>query len=149
MVRTTAGTGVEGCAACGSNIKRAAANYCLVCGKHLADGYEPLDAVRSSYRLHGKSFIGKAETIRLFEDNSNPISQTAWACVVYSMVPYLGILFLPLAIVIGGAGYFAAVRRPQTGGRRLAGAAIGLSLVILAAQAALWWLLYIIPELAV
>jgi hypothetical protein len=67
---------------------------------------------------------------------------------VYSMVPYLGILFVPLAVIAGGAGYFVSYRRPELGGRRLAAACISLSFVMLAVQLFLWWLLYLAPTLA-
>jgi len=83
----------------------------------------------------------------LFEQNKNTVSQTAWACLVYSFVPYIGILFVPFTFLIGGAGYLTAVRQPQLGGRRLALVSIGYSFVVLAVQIFLWWLLYIIPEL--
>ena len=139
------------CAACGAEARRETASFCLVCGKLLEEDYEPLDALRASYRLQGKSFavqkIEKEEVTNLFEQNKNTISQTAWACLVYSFVPYLGILFVPITIAIGGFGYFAAVRQPDLGGRKLALTSISLSFVVLAIQIFLWWLLYIIPEL--
>lgn len=72
----------------------------------------------------------------------------AWACFVYSLVPYLGILFIPFTFLVGGFGYFVSVRQPNLGGRKLALASFGLSFVVLAAQVFLWWLLYVIPELA-
>ena len=144
------------CTACGATRRRGNAKFCCVCGKRLSEDYEPLDTIRASYRLQNKSFdFGAAlapppaEIIDLFEQNKNSVSQTAWACVVYSMVPYLGILFVPLAFVIGGCGYFVAVRKPALGGRRLALVSFGLSLVVLLVQVFLWWLLYIIPELGV
>lgn len=71
----------------------------------------------------------------------------AWACLVYSFVPYLGILFVPFALFVGGFGYFRAYRQPQLGGRKLALVCIGLSFVILAVQIFLWWLLFVIPDL--
>ncbi len=130
---------------------RDSAKYCLDCGKLLTEDYEPLDSIRASYRLQGKTFIFNSLAARdqgnLFEENKNSISQTAWACVVYSMVPYLGILFVPFALVIAGAGYVAARRAPHLGGRRLALISVGVSFAVLAIQILLWWLLYIIPEL--
>jgi hypothetical protein len=78
----------------------------------------------------------------LFEMNENQASQTAWACLVYSFVPYLGILFVPIAFFAGGFGYFVSCRRPNLG---IVCAA--LSFVVLAIQILLWRLLYIIPEL--
>ena len=138
------------CSACGAAAQRETAKYCLICGKCLNEEYQPLDAFRASYRLQGKSFefSEKAEPAEdLFEQNKNQISQTAWACLVYSMVPYLGILFIPFTFFIGGFGYIVALRQPHLGGRKLALASVAISFIVLAVQIFLWWLLYIIPEL--
>jgi hypothetical protein len=139
------------CPACGGASRRDNAKFCLDCGKSLFEDYQPLDHVRASYRLQGKTFefrkAEEEETANLFERNKNTAAQTAWACLVYSMVPYLGILFIPFTVLIGGVGYAAAVRRPDLGGRRMALASLGLSFVVLLIQLFLWWLLYIVPEL--
>ena len=139
----------EICAACGAEARRAFANYCSVCGKRIDEGYEPLDAIRASHNLTNlliTPVLHSEEAKNLFEQDKNTISQTAWACVVYSMVPYLGILFLPFAFAVGSAGYVVSHRRPHLGGRRLSVICVILSVVILAVQLVLWWLLYIIPE---
>ena len=139
------------CSACGAEARRGNAKFCPVCGKLLREDYQPLDTLRASYRLQGKSFEFKRAEIEevkdLFEQNKNLVSQSAWACLVYSMVPYLGILFIPFTFCIGGFGYISALRQPQIGGRKLALISITLSFVVLAVQIFLWWLLYIIPEL--
>ena len=140
------------CSACGAEATRETAKFCLTCGKLLREDYEPLDTLRASYRLQGKSFgletPRKEETINLFQLNKNSVSETAWACFVYSLVPYLGILFIPLTIVVGSFGYIVSVNQPQLGGRKLSLASVGLSFVVLVVQVFLWWLLYIIPDLA-
>ncbi len=139
------------CVACGSEARRENARFCLVCGKFLREEYEPLDALRASYGLQGQSFLienaGREEVTDLFKQNENAVSQMAWACFVYSMVPYLGILFIPFTFLVGGFGYFVSVRQPHLGGRKLALISVGLSFAVLAIQLFLWWLLYIIPEL--
>lgn len=147
------------CAACGAAARRESAKFCQICGKFLNEGFQPLDSLRASYGMQGRSFDFQkngevvpsahegTEVKNLFEQNKNQISQTAWACLVYSFVPYLGILFVPFTFFIGGFGYAAALRQPDIGGRRLALVSILLSFVVLAAQIFLWWLLYIIPEL--
>ena len=139
------------CSACGAEARRAAAHFCQVCGKLLEEDYQPLDALRSSYRLQGQSFLvenaPREEIANLFEKNVNTVSQTAWACFVYSLVPYLGILFIPLTFIVGGYGYFVFLRQPHLGGRKLALVSIALSFIVLFVQIILWWLLYIIPEL--
>ncbi len=141
----------KNCSACGAEARRETAKFCLDCGKLLREDYQPLDALRASYRLQGQSFLientRREEITNLFEQNGNSISQMAWACFVYSLVPYLGILFVPLTFFIGGFGYFAYLRRPHLGGRKLTLISFGLSFVVLAIQVFLWWLLYIIPEL--
>lgn len=127
------------------------ANYCLVCGKMLIEDYQPLDTLRSSYRLQGKSFLlenaPREEVKDLFEINKNSVSETAWASFVYSMVPYLGILFVPVTLIIGGLGLVISVKNPALGGRKLSLISFGLSFPVLLFQIFLWWLLYIIPEL--
>jgi hypothetical protein len=139
------------CSACGMESRREDAKFCLTCGKLLREDYQPLDTLRASYRMQGKTFqianVQPEETVNLFERNENAVAHTAWACVVYSFVPYLGILFVPLAFVVAGFGYFVSYRQPNLGGRRLALACVVLSFVVLAVQIFLWWLLYIIPEL--
>ena len=139
------------CSACGAEARRGNAKFCLVCGKLLREDYQPLDTLRASYRMQGKTIEFQSAEIEelkdLFEQNKNTVSQTAWACLVYSFVPYLGILFIPFTFLIGGFGYLTALREPQLGGRRLALISISISFVVLAVQIFLWWLLYIIPEL--
>src|SRR5215203_1337465 len=139
------------CSACGTDARRGNAKFCLVCGKLLREDYQPLDRLRASYGLQGKAIEFEWAEIEeekdLFEQNKNTVSQTAWACLVYSFVPYLGILFIPFTFLIGGFGYLTALREPELGGRRLALISISISVVVLAVQLFLWWLLYIIPEL--
>ncbi|HEX9962482.1 MAG TPA: hypothetical protein VGB00_16220 [Pyrinomonadaceae bacterium] len=139
------------CSACGSEARRGNAKFCLTCGKLLREDYQPLDALRASYRMQGKTFSldqpKREEVENLFERNDNSVSETAWACVVYSFVPYLGILFVPLALLIGSFGVFVSYRKPRVGGRKLSLVSVGLSFVVLIVQIFLWWLLYIIPEI--
>ena len=137
------------CAACGEAAARRLP-YCPVCDKLMAEDYQPLDTIRSAHGLQRKTLFGKGEEqLDLFDQKKNTMSETAWACVVYSMVPYLGMLFIPFAVITGGLGYAVAIRQPHLGGRRLAVICVGTSLVILALQLLLWWLLYLIPELNV
>lgn len=140
------------CAACGAQARRPGAKFCLVCAKMLKEDYQPLDTYRSSHRLQGKSFLienAKREEITdLFARRENTVSQTAWACFVYSMVPYLGILFIPFTFIIGSFGVAVSYYRPDLGGRKLALTSMGMSFLVLTVQIIFWWLLYIIPELA-
>lgn len=139
------------CSACGARAQRFGARFCLVCGKLLKEGYQPLDRIRSSYNLQGKSFGFLASRTDhkddLFEINRNPVAETAWACFVYSLVPYLGILFIPFTLIIGSTAFTLSLARPELGGRKMSLASFSLSFVVLAVQVFLWWLLYIIPEI--
>jgi hypothetical protein len=138
------------CSACGAESEREGAKFCPVCGKLLVEDYQPLDSLRASYRLQGKFFLvenaKKEEISNLFPKNENAISETAWACVVYSFVPYLGILFVPLAFAVGFIGVAVSFQKPNLGGRKLALTSVAVSFIVLAIQVLLWWLLYIIPE---
>jgi hypothetical protein len=145
------------CSACGSDAQRRSAKFCSVCGKLLLEEYQPLDRFRASYRLQGKSFIVEKdrepennavkEAENLFDENKNSASETARAFVVYSLVPYLGILFCPFAILIGGIGIFVSCRKPYLGGGRTSVYSIALGFIMFAVQVFLWWLLYFIPEI--
>ena len=68
--------------------------------------------------------------------------------MVYSMVPYLGIVFIPLAIGLGLAGYVTSRRKSEAAGERRALFCISASIVLFGIQIFLWWLLYFIPESA-
>jgi hypothetical protein len=150
-MRASSVAGEKRCPACGGERSRGSARFCADCGKLLSEDYQPLDALRSSYGLQRRSLeIGKAAEPKapaLFEVEATATTQTAWACVVYSMVPYLGILFIPLAFAVSGIGYFSA-RTNVARNRRMALMCGGLSVVILVVKVGLWWLLYLIPKLA-
>ena len=143
---------IQNCMACGAEIERNLAKYCRVCGKDLREGFQPLDALRSAHRLQGKAIVFEKkqnfdQRENLFEINENGMSQTTWACFVYSLVPYIGILFIPLTFVFGGFSLIVSRRNPTLGGRKLAFVSMTLSFIVLAVQILLWWLLYIIPTL--
>lgn len=141
------------CSACGANANRAAAKFCAVCGKILTQDYAPLDRLWSSYNLQQRAKTNKVEKpvpteIKdLFEKPRNGAAATAMAFVVYSLVPYLGILFCPGAILMGGIGLAVSYQKPQLGGRQTATYSICLGAIVTAIQVLLWWLLYLIPEL--
>ena len=144
-------TANRNCSACGAEAKRELSRFCRVCGKLLTEDYQPLDRLRASYRLQGRKFQFESDLpeneINLFEENKNSASETASAFVVYSLVPYLGILFCPGAFLMGGIGAFVSYRKPFLGGGKSSIYSIVLSVIIFAIQILLWWLLYIIPEL--
>ena len=78
--------------------------------------------------------------------NRNNASTTALAFVTYALVPYLGILFCPGAVLMGGLGLFNSYRTPERGGRRASMFGLALGLLIFCAQLILWWILYKIPQ---
>lgn len=163
------------CPACGTLMRRAEARFCATCGRALAgaDGsYLPSDSLRASYHLQGRrgaetlaSRLRATEQARpetklttgggsaqggaradLFEHNRNGASTTALAFVTYSLVPYLGILFCPGALLLGGVGLLRALRSPHLGGRRASVMSIVYGVLITGAQIFLWWILYKVPE---
>ncbi len=75
-------------------------------------------------------------------------ASTAFAFVTYALVPYLGILFCPGALVFGGLGLVRAWRRPQPGHMRASATVLAVGLLVLCAQLLLWWTLYKVPEWA-
>lgn len=136
------------CSACGAPAQRRFAKYCLDCGKRLLESYQPLDNLRSSYRLQNQKFQSQTltETAPLFEKTKNAALELAWAFTVYSMVPYLGILFTPGAIFMSNVGAIKAYQRSQTDNLKSGLFNIILSLTIFGVQLLLWWLLYVVPE---
>jgi hypothetical protein len=80
--------------------------------------------------------------------NNNGASTTALAFVTYALVPYLGILFCPGAVLMGSVGLFNSYRVPERGGRRASYMGLIFGVLIFCAQLFLWWILYKIPEWA-
>jgi hypothetical protein len=139
------------CPACGAEASPPVPAYCSVCQKLMSEGYEPLDSIRSAHRLQrvGLSNVMVVESKDLFmSDEKNTASQLAWACFVYSLVPYLGILFIPLTFIFGVSGFLFSNARPELGGGSLAVKTMLYSVPVLAVQVLFWWLLYKIPEIA-
>ena len=81
----------------------------------------------------------------LFTRGAEPGSSTAWACVVYSLVPLLGIVFIPLAFAFG---VYSVLRPSEPRGSSDAIKLFVATVLILCAQLGLWWLLFLIPEMA-
>lgn len=78
----------------------------------------------------------------LFEEKKPFASSAVWACVVYSLVPLVGVVFFPLTIVFG----IAAVLTRDAVRRRSALVAMAAGAAILSAQLVLWWLLFMVPK---
>ena len=78
--------------------------------------------------------------------NISGVTATARAFVTYALVPYIGVIFCPGALLLGGVGLVRARRTPYMRDRRDAMVSIVFGLVVLCAQIALWWVLYKVPE---
>jgi hypothetical protein len=78
--------------------------------------------------------------------NRNGASTTALAFTTYALVPFLGILFVPGAVLIGVVGLIYSYHAPQKGGRRAAVASVLCGIAILGVQLLLWWIIVSVPE---
>lgn len=82
---------------------------------------------------------------QLFETaGDDAVAQVAWAGLVYSFVPYLGILFTPVAIIFGIIDLLRAKRR---GNIRRPVRGLAVAIILGAVQIFLWYLLYAVPKL--
>ncbi len=149
------------CPACGVEARRVDARYCSACGRFLDESYLPMDALRASYNLQQRrSAVSRNDSKASVKPlkstmssifparNSNGASTTALAFVTYSLVPYLGILFCPGAVLMGSVGLYNSFRAPERGGRRASYMGLTFGVLIFCAQLFLWWILYKIPEWA-
>ena len=79
----------------------------------------------------------------------NDIAATARAFATYSLVPYLGILFCPGAVVVGTFGVFRSYSSPGTRvARTTCYVSTAVGVIVLIAQLLLWWILYQVPAWA-
>jgi ribosomal protein L37E len=151
------------CRACGAVARRVEARYCSTCGHALGEDYFPTASLRASYRFErpsaprrsgalgrsrarrrpARATFGREATAR---EKGNGVSATALAFVTYALVPYLGILFCPGALLLGGFGLLRSRRAPHAAARREYALSFALGLLILCAQLLLWWILYKVPE---
>jgi hypothetical protein len=140
------------CPACGGVARRASARFCATCGRSLGAGdYLPTDTLRASYHhQHNRpplvpghqphrACIGRFGPAR--DPRAEPqdgVLRIARALVVYALIPYLGILFCPCAVIMGGSAWLYARRAPECGSPRAAVRYVILAIVIFYAQTFLW-----------
>ena len=77
--------------------------------------------------------------------NERNAADTARAFATYALVPYLGILFCPGALLMGGVSLINDYRF----GENSSSSSIAILLIAsveLVAQVALWWIMYQLPE---
>src|SRR5215210_1859047 len=118
------------CPACGAESRRGDARFCSTCGRSLEDSYLPADALRASYHLQHRPVARRKSqgpqrpkiqmTSTFSAPQGNGPATTALAFMTYSLVPYLGILFCPGAVLLGAVGLIYSLRAPQRGGRSAA-----------------------------
>jgi hypothetical protein len=75
---------------------------------------------------------------KMFDNEGNAAAGIALVLVFSALVPYIGLLFCPLAIMAGCGGLFEARLMPRAGGARLAASCIVFAFVIAGAQVLLW-----------
>ena len=74
------------------------------------------------------------------------LAATARAFATYALVPYLGILFCPGAVLVGSFGIMRSYRgEGNEGARTNCYVSIVLGFLILIIQLLLWWILYKVP----
>src|SRR5437660_5249129 len=155
------------CPACGAGARRMDARYCSTCGRSLGEDYFPTDSLRASYRFERPPASQRPRLARepkyvrtrrrrparaafriesMQRNNRSGVSATALAFVTYALVPFLGILFCPGAVLLGGFGLLRSRRAPHARSRRDSALSFALGLLILFAQLLLWWILYKVPE---
>jgi hypothetical protein len=77
------------------------------------------------------------------------LADTARAFATYSLVPYLGILFCPGAVVVGTVGVVRSYASEQASeGRHVCYVSTIVGVVVLVIQLLLWWILYRVPQWA-
>lgn len=79
------------------------------------------------------------------KDKGRSLAATARAFATYSLVPYLGILFCPGAVVIGSLGIVESYRARDSEYRLACYISMIVGLLVLAGQSLLWWILYKVP----
>jgi hypothetical protein len=79
-------------------------------------------------------------------DKLPDLAATARAFATYSLVPYLGILFCPGAVVVGTVGVVRSYSSPHlSAGRKVCYVSTVAGVIVLIAQLLLWWILYQVP----
>lgn len=80
------------------------------------------------------------------EDDRGGLAATAKAFATYSLVPYLGILFCPGAVLIGSFGVARSYRNgDEARHRKSYYISLIAGVVVLVVQTLLWWILYKVP----
>jgi hypothetical protein len=81
----------------------------------------------------------------MLSSQTSDVAATARAFATYSLVPYLGILFCPGAVLVGLFGVVKSYRKTKDGSRTICYLSALFGLVIFGLQLLLWWMLYKVP----
>ncbi|HEV2799742.1 MAG TPA: hypothetical protein VGW12_04550 [Pyrinomonadaceae bacterium] len=142
------------CPACGAAARRTDAHYCATCGRALRErAYAPADSLLASYHQQrnrpamlfettaASVSVQSAARVSVFDNGGNVSAAIAFVLICSALVPFVGILFCPLAIFAGGVGLFEAWLVPRVGGARLAACCIGSGFLIAGFQVLLFQLI--------
>jgi hypothetical protein len=142
------------CPACGTAARRTDAHFCATCGRGLRErAYAPADSLLASYHqqrnrpatlfkpVAATASPRSAARLRVFDNEGNASAAIAFVLICSALVPFIGILFCPLAVFAGGLGLFEAWLVPRVGGARLAACCIGFGFLIAGAQVLLFRLI--------
>ncbi|MFL6210279.1 MAG: hypothetical protein ACJ74W_15590 [Pyrinomonadaceae bacterium] len=152
------------CPACSALARRTNAHFCATCGRGLQTvDYLPTDTLRASYHHqyyhpplmpghapHRSCVMRPAPRPSSKRRRTPPDNTTRLALVfaTYALVPYLGIIMCPGAVVLGGFELMRAWRAPEGRSTRTAARCVVLGLIIFGVQLFLWWVLLQIPQWA-
>lgn len=89
-------------------------------------------------KLNNVVRVDRKPPAHLFDNEGNAAAGIALVLVFSALVPYIGLLFCPLAIMAGGFGLFEARVVSRAGGSRLAACCIVFGFIIAGAQILLW-----------
>ena len=89
----------------------------------------------------------------MYREELPGLAATARAFATYSLVPYLGILFCPGAVVVGTVGVVRSYNSRHTSSqpaavRTACYLSTALGVLVLIVQLLLWWILYQVPAWA-
>lgn len=85
--------------------------------------------------------VQRAARLRMFDNEGNTAAAIALILVFSALVPFIGILFCPLAVCAGGFAFFEAWFEPRVGGTRLAASCVGFGFLIGGVQVLLFRLI--------
>jgi hypothetical protein len=135
------------CPVCGAARNRESARFCAACGQDLSTDYAPAGSLQASYyrqRQRLPAAVGQPELPARWFSREDGLTALAFAFVTFSVVPFLGILFCPVALLLGICCFARRKTHARTGLGPPA-VAIALTVVVSTVQIGLWWMLTHVP----